>query len=167
MQFYAAQGIGLVGMALAFISFQNNDKKKILLIQAAASFTFAVHFILLGAFTGVGMNLLEIPRNLIFARKHEKPRQRILTAVFIAAFIILGVFTRENLFSVLPVVAMCISTAVYSLKNPRSIRFCILPVSVLWLTYNILVLSIAGVLTESFCLISIMIAVFRFDILKK
>ena len=167
MRFYAAQGVGLAGMALMFISFQQNDKKKILWIQATAAFTFAVHFILLGAPTGMAMNLVEIPRNLIFARAHKKTRQLVLTCVFITAFMVLGALTWENLFSLFPAAAMSISTVVFSLKNPRSIRFCILPVSVLWLAYNILVFSVAGVLTESICLASVFIAIFRFDILKR
>ena len=166
MKFYVAQGVGLVGMALIFVSFQQNDKRKILCIQAVSALIFAAHFILLGAFTGVGMNLLEIPRNLVFAHKHEKKRQRILTAAFVAAFWLLGAFTWENLYSLFPACAMSISTVVFSLQKPRYIRFCSLPVSMLWLTYNILVFSVAGALTESFCLLSILIAIFRFDVLK-
>ena len=172
MQFYIAQGVGLIGMILSFISFQKNDKKKILWIQASSAFTWAVHFILLGifidagAFTGASMNIVEIPRNLIFAKKHKKRRQGILMAVFIAAFVTAGILTWESMFSLFPIIGMIISTVVFSLQNPRHIRFFMLPVSVLWLVYNIISFSIAGVLTESFCLCSILIAIFRFDILN-
>ena len=172
MIFYVAQGVGLIGMILSFISFQKNEKRKILWIQASSAFTWAVHFILLGifidagAFTGAGMNLVEIPRNLIFAQKHKKRRQRILTAVFITAFVISGVLTWESIFSLFPIIAMSISTVVFSLQNPRYIRFFMMPVSIFWLVYNIISFSFAGVLTESFCLCSILIAIFRFDILK-
>jgi len=166
MIFYIAQAVGLIGMMLSFISFQKNDKRKILWIQASSAFTWTVHFILLGTLTGAGMNLVEMPRNLIFAQKHGKRRQRILTAVFITAFVTAGILTWESMFSLFPIIAMSISTVVFSMQNPRHIRFFMLPVSVLWLVYNIISFSIAGVLTESFCLCSILIAIFRFDILK-
>lgn len=137
------------------------------MIQAAAAFAFAAHFALLGAFTGAGMNLIEVPRNLMFSHRHGKLRQNILAAVFMAAFFVFGIFAGEDVFSFFPVLAMGISTFVFTMQNPRNIRFCMLPVSALWMTYNIIVLSFAGVLTESFCLFSILIAIVRFDILKK
>ena len=166
MQFYIAQGIGFIGMISVFIAFQQNEKKKILWLQAGAAITFAVHFLLLGAFTGVAMNILLIPRNLLFARKYKKSKQFILTAVFIAAFVILGIVLWENSLSLLPIIAMSISTVVFTIQNTRNIRFFSLPVSVLWIIYNISVLSIPGVLTEIICFISILIAIVRFDIPK-
>ena len=165
MRFFIAQGIGFIGLALVFIAFQHNDRRKILWIQAAGSAVFGLHFFLLGAFTGMGMNLMEIPRNLTFAR--EPKRKWLFTSIFIALFVVLGVFTWESPRSLFPMIAMCLSTVVFSLQKPRSIRFFTVPVSVLWMAYNVFSFSIAGVLTEAFCLLSIVIAIFRYDILRK
>jgi len=170
MQFYdyVTQGVGLIGMALVFIAFQQNDKRRILWINAVAGLVFGLHFILLQAYTGMGMNLLEIPRNLIFARITEKKHQLIWTVGFIVIILLLGYITCDgSLFLFLPAIAMSIATIVFSLRNPRYIRFFSLPVSIFWMIYNILVFSVAGILTETFCLISIFIAILRFDILKK
>ena len=166
MRPYIAQGIGFIGMALVFLGFQQNDKRKILWLFAAAGVAFSAHFFMLGAWTGMAMNLLEIPRNLIFARTSEK-RKWFWTAAFIAALAVLGVFTWESLMSLFPLFAMCLSTIVFSLRKPRHIRFCSLPVSALWMIYNVLSRSIAGAMTEAFCLLSIIVAIVRFDILKK
>lgn len=167
MQFYIAQGIGFVGMVLGFLTFQQNEKRKILLIQACACVMFSLHFFMLGAFTGMAMNLLEILRNFVFAQKHGKRRQLFLTICFVSAFIILGIIIWESQISLFPIVAMSLSTTAFSLQNPRNIRFCTLPASALWMTYNIFAFSLAGVLTETFCLLSVFIAMLRFDILKK
>ena len=166
LQLYIAQGIGFIGMALVFIAFQQNEKRKILWIQASAGAVFVLHFLLLGAWTGMGMNLLEIPRNMVFAKKEIK-NQVLWTVLFITAFIVLGIFTWESPMSLFPITAMCLSTVAFSLKNPKHIRFCSLPVSALWFTYNIISLSIAGALTEGFCLLSILIAIIRFDIFRR
>ena len=167
IQFYIAQGIGFIGMVVMFIAFQQNDKRKLLWVQASASAVFTAHFLLLGAFTGMGMNLVSIPRNLIFARKPAKKQQLIWTAVFIAAFAAFGIITWDTVFSLFPVIAMSLSTIVFSLKEPRYIRFLSLPISGFWITYNIISFSIAGVLTEAFVICSILIAIVRFDILKR
>jgi len=166
MNFYIAQIIGLVGIVLMFFSYQHNDKKKILWIQAFAGAVWALHYIFLGKLTGMGMNLLEIPRDLIFGYRHEKKRQRILTVSFSAAFILVGILTWENGFSAFPVCGMCVSTFVFGLRNLRNIRLFSLAASALWLVYNILVFSVAGIFTEIFCLFSIFVAIYRFDIKK-
>jgi hypothetical protein len=164
IKFYAAQGIGFIGMALVFFAFQQKEKRRILIIQALAAAVFCVHFLLLGAFTGMAMNMLEVPRNAVFAS--VKKYQRITAAVFSAVFIILGIVTWENPLSFFPVIAMCISSFVFSFQNPRDIRFCSVFVSLLWIIYNIAAFSVAGILTEGFCLLSIIIAVIRYDIKK-
>ena len=161
MKFYIAQGIGFIAMALVVWSFQKNDKRKLLWIQALASAVFAIHFILLGAWTGMGMNLIQIPRNLVFAAKTEKHKW-LWTAVFVGAVIIIGIFTWESPISLMPICSISLSTIVFRMKNPKHIRFCSLPISVLWLIYNIMSWSIAGVMNESFCLLSILIAIIRF-----
>ena len=167
MKFYTAQAIGLIGMIIAFISFQHNEKKKILWTQAFGAVMFTLHFFLLGAFTGMIMNLLSIPRNLVFAVEHKKEKQLFFTILFILLFIISGIFTWESPRSAFPISAMSLGTIVFSLKSPSVIRFCSLPISIFWLIYNIISISYAGILTESFCFASIIIAIFRFNILKK
>ena len=165
MKFYIAQGIGFAAMALLFFAFQQNDKRKILWGQATAAILFTFHYLLLGAWTGMVMNMLVIPRNLILAK--ENKHQKIWAALFIAAFIGVGLFAWESPLSIFPILGMALSTIAFSLKKPRHIRLCNLPVSALWLTYNILSLSIAGACTEIFNLLSIAIAIVRFDLIPK
>jgi len=62
---------------------------------------------------------------------------------------------------------MILSTVGFWVKNPKYTRLIYLPSSPCWLIYNVVNLSIAGVLTEIFASSSLLIAIFRFDILKK
>ena len=167
MQKYIAQGIGFVGMALVFVAFQQNDKRRLLWIQAGSAVVFAAHFLLLGALTGMAMNLLEVPRNILFSKERGRRAQVILAVVFVSLFAAIGIITWDSPMSIFPILAMGLSTVVFSLRKPRTIRFCTVPVSVFWIVYNIASLSIAGVITESICLLSIIIAIFRYDIKKK
>jgi len=163
MLFYIAQAVGFIGMAFLFIAFQHNDKKKILWLQAGTAAAFSIHFFMLGAFAGMAVNLLNIPRNIVFARS----QRRVWTYVFIGLFLLLGIFVWEGPLSLLPIIAACISTVVFSFENPRYIRFLSLPIVLFWMVYNIASFSVPGVMTEAFGLISISIAIFRYDIFKK
>ena len=165
MQQYIAQGIGFVGMLLCFLSFQYNTKKRILIFNACAAAAFAIHFLMLGraGYTGAFMNLIEIGRNLVFASAMGQKRKRIWVPLFMASFFVIGLLSWESMFSLLPVFAMIISTYILSLESTKQIRLLFFPVSIGWIIYNVYTSSIAGVLTESGVLTSLVIAYFRFD----
>lgn len=167
MTAYLAQGIGFIGMIFVFIAFQNNKKKKILLFQAVAGAVFTIHFFLLGAFTGAGMNAVEVVRNLVFYREWKTKLKVFWIVLFAAVFTVSGAATWQNPISLLPIVAMNLSTVAFSFRDPKYIRLLFLPVATGWLIYNIVSFSIAGILTEVFDLASLLIAFWRFDILKK
>ncbi|GHU75622.1 hypothetical protein AGMMS49992_19980 [Clostridia bacterium] len=163
MRLIIAQAVGFVGMALVFIAFQQNDRKKILLVQSVAAVTFVIHFMMLGGYTGAMMNAVEIARNLIF-RKNLSPKGKTISRwTFIALFAALGLMTWQNVFSLMPILAMGLSTYVFGMDKEKMIRRLSLPVSLLWLTYNVVTRSIPTVATEVFNITSVVIAMWRFD----
>ena len=167
MRFYIAQGVGFIGMGLLFLSYQRNEKRQILLAQACSGVFFFIHFLLLGAATGAAMNVAGIARNLVFNKKWTRKGQAGWVVFFSLLFTAAGILTWQGTMSILPIIAMPLSNVVLSMTKPRYIRFCILPVSGLWLVYNISTFSVAGAAAEVFALSSILIAVYRFDILKR
>ena len=56
--------IAFVAVAVTFISYQVNSQKKLLVIQIVATVISAVSFMVLGAWTGVAMNCVEILRKV-------------------------------------------------------------------------------------------------------
>jgi hypothetical protein len=168
MLIYLPQAIGFVGLLFAIISFQKNDNKGILFFQLLAALTFSLHFALLGAFTGATMNLLGAARNIVFFNREKNwANKKIWLYLFIMFYIIIGLQTWKNTYSVLPIIAMILSTIGLWIKNAKFTRMIILPSSPCWLIYNFVNSSIAGVFTEVFVLSSLVIAVIRFDILKQ
>ena len=168
MLFYIAQAVGIVGLIFAVISFQKNNNKGILLFQVMAALTFFIHFTLLGAYTGAAMNLIGAARNLVFYNREKRWAQsRYWVAAFIGIYIIVGMLTWKDGFSILPIIAMTLSSVGLWIKNPKFTRLIVLPSSPCWLVYNIVSSSIAGILTETFVVTSLIIAVIRFDILKQ
>ena len=81
--------------------------------------------------------------------------------------LIVGIFTWDGIESILPTVAMMLTTVAFFLSNPTYIRRLNLPSSPMWMIYNLINKSYGGILTECFVMTSLLVAMFRFDRKKK
>lgn len=162
------QAIGFVGIGLNLIAVQFNKHWQIILLKTLGSAMFVVQYILLKAWTGAAMDGIGILRNIIFifAVKKGKPTLGWIV-LFSALTVILGAVTFEGWVSFLAIAAKLLSCIAYGIKNPRTIRYLGLPTSLLWITYNSIHISIAGVINELFVTTSIIIAEIRFNYNKK
>ena len=161
----AAQLIGIVASAVAILSFQNKTQKKIVLFQLASTTLFCIHFTMLGAYSGAILNAVAAVRSLVFSQKEKKWAQsRVWLVVFAAASVAVGVLTGggEGWLCVLPVVGMLFTTAAFWIEDAEKVRWVALPSSPCWLIYNVIHGSIAGVITESFAMGSILVAQLRY-----
>ena len=77
-------------------------------------------------------------------------------------FVISGIVTYKNIFSLLPIVAMFIASFVLWMPKTQQLRALTMPTSAMWLVYNAVSHSYVAVLTEVLNLISIVIALIRF-----
>lgn len=160
------QLIGGFGIIASILSFQCKKHNSILLFRTLNELLFALQYFLLGAFTGMTMNLVGCVRNLIFVRQVSKSKKTTVSiAVFSALFFIFGLLTWQGKKSVLIIVAKVLSTLAYGNKNTTFVRCTMLVTSSSWLIYNYCVFSVAGVLCEAFTLVSIIVGITRFDII--
>ena len=160
----AAQIVGFCGTAGLFISYQQNTKNRILLFQIIGITMFTLHFFLLSAWSGCMMNLLGIGRALLYAYTEQKGLHvRWLCPLLCAVFTAAAVLTWESAFSLLPTAAMLLSTLAYEQKQPRRFRRLMFPCSPLWMVYNIHSGSVTGVVTEAFAMLSLGVAMWRYD----
>lgn len=163
-----AQLLGVLGFIFSVISFQQNTQKRIVFVQFLANVSFTIHFYLIGAYTGSILNGIAIIRSFVYCFKDKKwASSNIWIVIFSLAFVVAGIYTWEGPLSILPIVAMVLSSISFGIKNPKLVRRIYFPCSPMWLIYNIAGHSIGGVLTESFAMISIIIGMLRFDRKKK
>ena len=163
-----AQIVGFLGTALLFISFQQKKRQGILFFQICSGAVFILHYILLGALTGAALNFIGFSRSIVFYNSDKKWAKSPWWLVFF--IIISGIAsaaTWAKWYSILPAIAMMLTTVSYWLKNETKIRLVTFPSSPCWLVYNALAGSVAGVITECIVMSSLVIAIIRFDILKK
>ncbi|MDY3928486.1 MAG: YgjV family protein [Clostridia bacterium] len=159
------QIIGGFGILASIISFQCKKHNKILLFRTLNELIFAIQYFLLGAYTGMAMNLVGCVRNIIFTKKIEKNKKtNIYIIIFSILFIAFGIFTWQGKKSILIITAKTLSTIAYGNKNTTITRSLILITSTSWLIYNVCVFSVAGVLCEVFTLVSLVAGIIRIDV---
>ncbi len=130
---------------------------------------FVVHYSLLGAWTGALMNFIEAWVVFVAYKKETESwaKQKFWPYIFIIIFIAAGLLTFKTSIDFLPILAQIFGTMAVWQKNLRVIRFIMLVPRPLWFFYNLIVGSYAGMVTEIFIFISIVIGIVRFDILGK
>lgn len=162
-----AQGIGMVGLIFAIISFQNNKRNLILLFLGMAQMCFIIHFALLEVWTAFAMNIVGATRTFFFMLRGRKKwmDSDLVMYLFISLFLIAGILSWQNWLSLLPIMAMVIETIGVWQRDPRKIRFIVMIPRPMWITFNAIHRSYAGVLTELFVITSLIAGIVRFDIL--
>lgn len=159
-----AQFIGVIAMTLGIIAYQWNNRKKILFMQLISSIFWSLQFLVLGAYTGMILNVIGVLRCIVFAYKDKRwAANKIWVAVFVVASLVSGISTWENAWSLLPVMGMVMSTFSSWMTNPKILRRLSLPGSVCWFIYNIPSHAYVGALNEIFVTSSIIIAMIRYD----
>ena len=168
LQDMMAQLIGLLALISAMISYQMKTQKKIVLIQIVSCTLFAIHFLLLNAYTGALMNLIAAIRSVVFANKDKKWGKSNWWIVFFSFVCIVAVaFTWEGILSLMPMLGMVLTSIAWGIEKASLVRLISLPSSPLWIVYNFICGSTAGVLTEVFVMSSIITAIIRLDLPKK
>ena len=169
MDQWIIQGIGIIALIFLVISLQKDKRKFTLMVQFISTCLFSIHFFLLNAFTGSAMNLIAALRAFIFVERDRIKwlNKKWVMYTFIVIFWMAGIFTWTAWFSILPVIAMTFECFSLWEKSTKKLRRLLLVARPFWITYNIIVGSWAGLLTEVFFVFSILIAMFRFDFKKK
>ena len=157
------QCVGLMGTVLYFISFQCRDNGKLFRVQFLSYLFYTVHLILLGAVTGGISYMINTIRSFCLGSKwrfaHAKTMCVILCLMQMAALL----FTWSGWISVLPVAANIAATVAGYTHSARKVRVVgMLVNSPLWIVYNLIVGSWAGILDEAVSEISMIISIIRY-----
>lgn len=165
---FIIQLIGFLGLAISIVAFQFKKHRGIVLCKATSELVFSLQYILLGAWTAAVLDFISVIRNLLFYRLVKKGRSTLPVIVGFGLFVIAtGFFTFDGFVSVLPIGSKLLTTISYGIKKEKWLRIITLPSCILWIIYNLYVNSIAGVLTDSMTLISLLIAMYKFDFRKE
>lgn len=163
--FILGQILGLCAMALIVISFQCKKPARLCIIQVCACLFFVLHYLFLGlngdaaAYAGMTQNAVGLLFRGVLALSEKKKSllSPMVLAGLCALSAVVAILTYPGrLIALLPVVANFACIGCMWTKNSNTIRVTQLAIiSPFWITYNVFTLSVAGILTESFNLVSI------------
>ncbi|MBR2043242.1 MAG: YgjV family protein [Clostridia bacterium] len=161
--YYIGQGLGIVAVILGFVNYQVKTREQVLYVHIATTVCFTLHYMLIGAYSGMAMNFVGIIRNVVFyfAGKNGKINKAwpISFAVIMG---VMGLLAWESWYSVLAVVGLVINSYAMSFNKPNNIRKSILITSPLVLAYDVLVSSVGGAIYEGIVIISSVIGLLRY-----
>lgn len=157
------QSLGIIGSCVYFFSYQFNKNKSLFKVQIVSFIFYFLHFLLLKAFTGALSSLAALLR-LCFLVSNRKDFHSKRACVFLCLVqVLVGIITFEGFISILPVIANVSLTIAGFSNSPKQIRLTGLIInSPLWIIYDIVVGSWAGVIDELITEVSIIISMFRY-----
>lgn len=169
MFFILAQILAVIAFILDIICMQFKKKSGILVVGIISNTVYALEYAFLGAWTGAISFVIGTIRNItyfIYEKKKYKPNKIVLT-IFVLLIIGAGIYTWENITSLLPVIALVLWTIVSWQNNTKWMRLAEAFICVMWIIYDLFVGAYAGIITEFIILFSTMIGMYRYDIKKQ
>jgi hypothetical protein len=159
-----SQILAFTAFILSLFAYYRSKKEKIMLTMVTSNILNLIHYILLWATTGYITKILAILRDVSIVLKDKRQRDdKILLIGFIIIYIIVAIFTYENIYSLLPLAAALIY--IISIWNwnewavKKSAFFCYF----LRLIYNIFVWSIVATIATIISIISTFIALLQYN----
>ncbi|MBE6789226.1 MAG: YgjV family protein [Ruminococcaceae bacterium] len=160
--------LGLIGIIAGILALQCNKHIQVLAFKMAEEGIFGVQYILLGGITGGLLNIVGVLRNLLFAYLGKKDNQKMLKISRIGFAILLagiGFLSWDGYISLLVIFAKVLSTIAYGTTNVKKMRLMLCVTITCWICYGIYVGSVTSILNDSANLLSVLVAIFRYDIL--
>ncbi|MCR4963626.1 MAG: YgjV family protein [Firmicutes bacterium] len=151
-------------MALFIISYQIKSNRALFLCQMLGCIVFCSQFFIMGAYTGAIGLIVNIIRNVLLLKsnvwKWAKGRTTLYFVLLLLA--IMTVYTWAGWISLLPFVSVAVTTIGYCTHNAQKKRLSQLIGSPCTLTYDLLIRSWGGALSEGIAIVSILISIYRF-----
>lgn len=163
IQYFIIQGIGFAGTILFFLSFQCKTNKNLFRIQFLSYLFYTAHLFLLGATTGALSYIINTFRSLCLGSNVKFAKSKWMGAIICCAQVAALCFTWNGWISVLPIAANIASTIGGYTQNPKKVRIAgMFFNSPLWIIYDIIVGSWAGILDEVVSEASMILSIIRY-----
>ncbi len=161
ISYILSQVFTIIMYVLLAITYYAKDRKKILILSFLSLVANGVAYFLLSAWSGLAMCIVALIRNIIFLLDERKNGKReqinkldiVILIILYAIAIVSAVFTYDGPLSLLSVIATMLYTFSVWQKKTNIYKLLGIPIGILWILYNIYVMSIFGIILESVLLI--------------
>lgn len=167
---YIANAVGVLAVILFVLSYQQKTRKGIVLCNVISRALYVAQYILLFAFEGAMLDVIGIAASILAQKKDTsfiKKNLKIIVVCVNLAIVVAGLLLYKNAFSLLPMFGVLLHTGAFWLTNEKYIRIVSFFGSPFWLVYNVYSMAYGSAAGDIMTMVSIGIAIFRYDILKK
>ncbi len=158
---------GALGILACVSCYQFKNRRNILIVKFTADVLWAIHYFLLGAYTGFGANVLCGVREMVYLIDNNEKRRPFWLVVFMLAGWGSAAITWNGFASLMPVAATTAATYSFWQKNHMVTKIIALSIAVFMLIYDICVLSLPGLVNETLTIISATIALISYGLVLK
>ena len=157
------QFFGVIAVILGFVTYQVRTQKMLLLVHILTTLVFVIHYLLIGAMSGMALNVVAMVRDLVYSRRDLKIFSgKGWPIVFAVIMGIMGLLSWQDWYSVFVVLGLVINSLCMAFQDPQKIRKSILVTSPLVLIYDGFALSVGGMVYESVAIVSALVGILRF-----
>lgn len=161
--YVASQILALVAFLFNVSAYQLKKKPQILNFTITANILNIIHYVLLGAWSGMATKIIATTRDSYVRFRGSSAHKKILPLIiFLFAYIVTAVVTFETPLSILPLLAAIIYTICVYTGNAQRLRIAAMTTCVLWLIYNISVYSFVGALGDVLIITSNILAIYHY-----
>lgn len=169
MTVYIANAVGAVAAVIFVLSYQQKTRKWIVLLGAISRILFVVQYVMLGAFEGAVLDVIGALAGVLAERKENRFIKKVLPFIIVAIHLTIlgvGIWLYVDIFSIFVIAATSLHVAALWFSKEKTIRRLSLAGSPCWLVYNIASKAYPSAASDSFVIISIIVAMFRYDFKK-
>lgn len=167
---WIAQAVGLFAIVVFLLSYQQKERKKIILWNATSRFLYILQYCLLLSFDGAVLDLLGIAVSVIagrkdagFVAKHKLLLFLLCNTAMIGATLLLW----EDIFSLFALFGVLFHTGAFWISDERIIRRLSLAGSPCWLVFNLTQKAYPSAVGDLLSCASILLAMWRYDRKKR
>ena len=167
MAFVITQSFGIISTIFFLLSYQTRSNKSLYLMQAAGCGTFAVQYLLLGAYSGCLSQVFVIVRNLMLSKYNQWAwvRSRGWVPVFILIALIITRITWNGPLSLIPLLVMVSGTIGLWTNNAGLIRLVGLTfISPPWIVYDCMIGAYSAIINEVLVMVFVLSSIARFGL---
>ena len=161
-QFIISQVLAGLAWLIELISFQFKAKNKILSCLILSSFCIMGHFFLLEKTTAGALMIVIIIRLFVA----QKTTNKFVLWSFLLLTALITFFTYNNFYDLIPFVAVTFLTIGVFQKNDRRMRLWMMPGTLTFIIYNIIIGSPMMTFTETSFLITNLVGYWRYYLRK-
>ena len=163
VMYLIGQGLGFIAVALAILSYQMRSQKNLLILKLSNSVVNALHYLFIGAISGMALNLVGPVKYLVYLRRNSKgDNGKLIPIIFTGITAVVGIISWTAWYSIFVFAGMVIHAFCMSFSDPQKVRISLLITSPLVIIYNIFALSISGIVYETVAIISSVIGIIRY-----